>query len=1031
MQNQYLMKTFKATVKSLLSGLLCVAMSAPMLTSCYDDSAIWGEIDEITGRLDELEEKLNGQIQAFNDLVAGGDLLIKSFQKQSDGSYVVTLSNGTTFGVLPAGVSVRGLISYKEVDGVKYWAMYNANGVLELLVDSSNNYIPVESVVPTVKEKDGKFYLVVGDQEYETGFSADSALSVITSYVLNKDDSGNVYSVTFTFGEEGLSFTIPVDGYLGFSFRLGTAGNSSVIKEYYVDFGSTGKILAGMDGVEDYVLQIPEGWRVVEEIDELMGDTYLHITAPAKAKVEAGEAVAEGNLKVVAVIEGGKAMAARLHLTTSPFKTFTATSTNAVIEINTGVDKYIYGVADYPYDAAAVFAQAQELLQANDAGVASSDIDMPLAEIKGSELSSGSRYVLWAMPAFYDYSEDSAGYSLKEDVVCTYEFTFNNIKLEATSVSYNDAVIKLDLGGAQAFYGGTALKSDELFTEILTQINSGVADVYTEPLTYEGSAFKFPVNSVLEPAPKTTYVTWVVPVVDGKTEYIAGDITYVEFTTTGITSGGSVNVTAGTPTVTRTSISVPLSAEGASAIMYVYLKSAYAGRYASDTQRADLLLESKDSKIVYSNSADALIEKLSPEAKMTMFAMALDNDGKYGKPVAVEATTDAIKYNDITVTLGEPVVSANKAEVPVTVSGEAVDYIWWFGKEESDIFWTSSEMCNKSKEGAQQYMALYPGDSNITRAMNKSIFEDGILSMDELTVDTQYVLLVLAKDESGEYSKAGFTRFRTLAADLGTIVRAGTETWNATKAQVSIKWHENKFRKAENSNMSAFYAFDITVPKDLTAYVLCVSDDYFDQNPEIRKEEDKILDIEAQCSRKYDAGIIVYDENGDIKREPDWTDDAGELHTGTLMNVYSFYVHGYPTNGFATYFAEGSHGEDNCTSWEDGDCYNYNYALNSITKRHSIDYYIEYVKNTRGNYCKTESTINKVAQDLFNAYYPHYKDAKPLIFENHGDALYMENHYAIGTDDSGKVVDDVYVVFVDKDGNYYEPMSFEVPNYFK
>ena len=43
----------------------------------------------------------------------------------------------------------------------------------------------------------------------------------------------------------------------------------------------------------------------------------------------------------------------------------------------------------------------------------------------------------------------------------------------------------------------------------------------------------------------------------------------------------------------------------------------------------------------------------------------------------------------------------------------------------------------------------------------------------------------------------------------------------------------------------------------------------------------------------------------------------------------------------------------------------------------------------------------------------------------------MENHYASGLNDEGKVVDDVYIVFKDAQGNYYEPMSFEVPNYFK
>ena len=1026
------MKTFKTTVKSLLSGLLCLAMSAPMLTSCYDDSAIWGEIDEITGRLDELDERLNGQIQAFNDLVAGGDLLIKSLQKQSDGSYVVTLSNGTTFGVLPTGVSVKGLLSYKEVEGVKYWAMYNTNGVLELLVDSSNNYIPVESVVPTVKEKDGRFYLVVGDKEYETGFSADSPLSVITGYELNKDESGNVYSVTFTFGEEDLTYTIPVDGYLGFSFRLGSAGKSDVIKDYYVDFGSTGQILAGMDGVEDYVLQVPEGWRVVEEVDELMGETYLNITAPSKAKVLAGEAVAEGNLKVIAVVEGGKAMAARLALTTSPFKTFTTTSSNAVIEIHSGVDKYIYGVSTVPFDADAVFAQAQALLQANDKGVATSDINMPLSEINGAALASGSKYVLWAMPAFYDYSDAATGYSLKEGVVSAYEFTYNNIKLETVSVAYNDAVIKVDMGGAAAFYGGTALKSDDLFTEVLSQINNGLIDTYTEPVAYEGSAFKFPVNSVLEPVSEETYVTWVAPFVAGKDKYLMDDIIYVEYTLSAITSGGSVNVVAETPVVTRTSINVHLTAEGANSIMYIYLKSAYAGRYSTDSQRADLLLESADTKPVHAGSADALIEKLAPESKMTMFAMAIDKDGKYGKPVAAEAVTDEMKYNDIIVELGTPSADANKAEVPVKVSGDAVDYIWWFGKLDSDTFWTSSDKCNKSEETGQQYMALYPDDPSIARAMSNSVFEEGVITMTDLTGDTQYVLMVLAKDENGEYSKAGVARFRTLAVNLGEIVRAGTDTWKAAKDQVQITWHENRFRKAANSSMPAFYAFDIKVPTDLTAYILCMSDDYFEQNPDIRKEEDKIIDIEAQCSRKYDAGGVVEGPDGEMLTEPDWVDDAGETHIGTYMNVYSFYVHGYPTNGFATYFAEGSHGEGNCTSWEDkGSCSNYDYALNSITKRHSVDYFIEYVENTRGNYCKTQTTINKVAQDLFEAYYPYYKDAKPLIYENHGDALYMENHYAIGTDDSGRVVDDVYVVFVDKDGNYYEPMSFEVPNYFK
>ena len=43
----------------------------------------------------------------------------------------------------------------------------------------------------------------------------------------------------------------------------------------------------------------------------------------------------------------------------------------------------------------------------------------------------------------------------------------------------------------------------------------------------------------------------------------------------------------------------------------------------------------------------------------------------------------------------------------------------------------------------------------------------------------------------------------------------------------------------------------------------------------------------------------------------------------------------------------------------------------------------------------------------------------------------MEQHYASGPNDEDEVVDDVFVVFKDTQGNYYHPMKFDVPNYFK
>ena len=91
-------------------------ISLTAVSSCVNTDEFWSEIDGIKGRLDDLEDKLNGQIKAFNDLMEDGSLTIRSLEKNGNtGAYIVTLSNGATFSVLPAGLSPKGLITYKEV----------------------------------------------------------------------------------------------------------------------------------------------------------------------------------------------------------------------------------------------------------------------------------------------------------------------------------------------------------------------------------------------------------------------------------------------------------------------------------------------------------------------------------------------------------------------------------------------------------------------------------------------------------------------------------------------------------------------------------------------------------------------------------------------------------------------------------------------------------------------------------------------------------------------------------------------------
>ena len=490
-------------------------------------------------------------------------------------------------------------------------------------------------------------------------------------------------------------------------------------------------------------------------------------------------------------------------------------------------------------------------------------------------------------------------------------------------------------------------------------------------------------------------------------------------------------ITFGDPVETRTTIKVPVSTPDAARIYYVFDADVIPTKVVkTEKKRLDYILTY--GSYINASSFDALDEKVNPNTPRSLMAVAMDAAGRFGAVSFINTIkTKPLVFNDLTVTIEDGEIADKKASFPITISGgTATDVLFWVGKS-TDEFWRLAKYCNGQAQYGEKYMTLYPEDSNIQKAMSAHTYQNGRLSLSGLSADKEYIILFMAKDATGEYSHAGYKKFTTMAANLGTIVRTGTDTWNAAKNKIQIKWHTEKFRVKPSQSLFAFYAFDFSCPTDLTAYVYCLSEDYYyGSSSPFTKVEDIILDVEAYCSRRYHSGTVRTGANGEYAQEPDWVDDNGEVHTGTLLNVYDFYVHGFPRSGFATYFATGSHGANNCTCWET-DCTEYQYALNSIRNYCSLDYWKDYVRTHRSNYCTKEEVINKCATDLYNAYYPYYKDAKPLIYENNGATLYMEHHEASGPDDNGVVIDDVIVVLKDMNGNYYEPMIFQVPNAFK
>lgn len=1021
----------KNQMKNFLKSVLCLVLACPMVMSCYDDEALWDKVNDMENRLNELEAELTSQVEALNALLSDGST-ISSCKKNADGSYTVTLSNGTKFNVLPEGTDFSSLVTYKVVNGKKCWATYGPDGKPVLITDASGEPVPVSSDI-SVELEDGIYYLVINGRKYETGYDAEDVVQVFSSCTPLTDASGNVYAVKFTFGE-GMETTVALDGYNGVIFRISNI-NSKVVTEYYIGYGQTQSFLMDMKGVVDYVMQVPDGWRVNEVTEDLTGETYVRITAPKEETVALGAAVAEGYIKVVSVVEGGKAAVSKMFVSTDPFKRYEVSSLKAVIEPYDGIQKFAYGLmlAD-DFSNSTVISKVSDLLYSSSdlpAGynISEKAIDLTLDEIFGGEMSVDLTYVFWVVPVLYSEESGDAGadYYVEESMLRTLVLAPVSVDIEVSEVTLLDAQVKVKVGGASSLYAGTVEMTENVLDEIVYQINNGIIEPL-EWLGYEGSASCVAsVDSPVYMNPDTRYLTWVVPVDENKASYSAADVVYKEFQTKSVLPGGDLNLESDGQEVTASSISYDLTCQGAAMIYYALLSESDGSRYKNSSNEVKMkkIMESSTFQSARAGSAFASVKGLKPESTYWLYAVAIGQDGLYGDVICKEVKTEAVSYNTLSLSLESLGIGSDEAQFKVSVSGgTAVDFIYWCGYE-GDDFWINEDYCGGNRTDAQEYLAANPDAEAVQKVMkaNGPVSEEGVLTLSELSMSTNYVVIVLAKDESGKYSKATYKKFTTLAADLGDLVQAGTDKWNEALAKLNFKWIEDAFSLPENSNMSGSYTFEFSGPTDLTAFVMCASDTFF-EGMNLNSVEEQIVYVEDYASRKYDNGYVPY-KDGQMMTEPDYYKN-GELRVGQLMNVYDYYVHGLPSLGFVTYFAKGDH-DGNCIYWgDDGKCSAYERALERIA------YY-----NTLAPYTAKAATFGLTgdeaatwAQALFDAYKPFYEKAEPIMYYNDGSAITISNPYASGLNDEGKVVDRVVVVLRDLKGNYYAPMTIEVPDYF-
>ena len=443
-----------------------------------------------------------------------------------------------------------------------------------------------------------------------------------------------------------------------------------------------------------------------------------------------------------------------------------------------------------------------------------------------------------------------------------------------------------------------------------------------------------------------------------------------EFSTLNLTPGSDVKVQAVLEPA-ATNVTAIFEAVGAETIYYAFLTTSEAKKHTDEAAKANYLFEkgrytSDDAGVTESSLFNI---KLKPESDVVFWAVATDDEGKYGEVLAMECKTTPIKYNDMTVEISLAYNDPNDVQLNIsTKGGEPVEYLYWIGKT-ADNTWKSPNYLGGSAETAQVYMYLNPTYSRFTDIAARYPIEDGLIKMTDLTPGANYVIVAMAKDAAGLYSKATEFRFVPRSVGLGNVVTADNPEWE--KARPSIEWIRSRFIQSTGT-LSGAYAFNITIPEGFSAYVLAGTDSYLNNGDEAVEltVDDKITTIIQYVDKPRDWHLTVSE---------DWV----WPHIG-FEHYHSH--HGAPLWGNSVIWASEEYHDSRCSCGGT---------------------YVE-VRDMQG----------------------YQVEVTHLININDGNPIEFRQPQAIAS--TQEVIDKVFVVCQDTDGNCYEPFVIDVPvEYFQ
>ena len=295
--------------------------------------------------------------------------------------------------------------------------------------------------------------------------------------------------------------------------------------------------------------------------------------------------------------------------------------------------------------------------------------------------------------------------------------------------------------------------------------------------------------------------------------------------------------------------------------------------------------------------------------------------------------------------------------------GEAESYLYWIGKT-TDNTWKSSNYLGGSAETAQTYMFLNAEATRFTTVAENYPIVDGEIAMTDLASKVEYVVVAMAKDKDGVYSKATELKFTTRSVALGNVVTSSDPKWASAKPEVA--WITDKFM-AQSGMMDGSYAFTVKVPADYTAYVHAATEAYYNDG-------DATLELSVE---DYIIKVIEYTD-----KPRDWQLTTSEDWVWPHIGYEHYHSeHGAPIYGNSVIWASQEYHDSVC------DC--------------------------GGNYVEV---TNMQGHDIEVTHKIEINDGTPIEFRQ---------PRAIGSKE--EVIDKVFIVCRDLEGNCYECFKYDVP----